>query len=1298
MPPKLASYGLILTGLFVLLSDQSGVSLLLPGLDRGLGLRLDILSASLLIFIGFLGAVIGHYASRNLAGQGRTRRFALLLTAVQASLLVFVSANDLVFMAIGWSVSGLAFAALIGHANSLQVQQSSATVRRRLLLSDAAVWAAVVIGWLTLPGIERGTDLQGASPVALTTVLGLVVAAAVVRSSLVPAHAWLLETSNAPSPVSALLHAGLVNGGGVMILLLWGWFTLAPLTLIPLFALGAATVIVATALGRARGDVKGQLVHSTSAQMGYMCMQIGLGLPAAALLHIIGHGSYKSWLFLRAGGSSDRLRARAASSVNENSRVGWATSGAMVVATVVTFAVLGLPVALTSAEVFGPVIVVPTTLAFVAVVLGGMAARRAAGSIQRATVIGVLAGIAGAGYLFLLLVVERAFISALPDQPLWSSSTSWLLSVMALGTLAVAAWVCQTITRNISGSLSVLACLWAMPVAHRRALGQKHAPAPSAQDTRAPVVADRMVERVDIEEGLLTLSETFAPAWPLRNFVASNPLAGLESIDFDEAHLHAQDVFGARTLLPLGHYGELFRSGRIQREHVLAALVQAYEDCGLEPLGPVIQRQVDELIATTTHTGRDATWAMADRNTSANDGHAAHWVARAWGQVSDSTPLWATWRTAAETRGYRLASDNKNLRPVAACLADDPVDSLVAIANHHGLASEQVVPFLMSQAKKLPGWTAHARWRDYENLRLRDSQTAPNANIAELLCLNAVIEAVSGSAPQLSAPVTAYPSMEPLVVGRSRESLWQRAFEIAVTGPIIGAVSIAAKTETSLSGEAPALVDVITCIDVRSERLRRALERRGHRTFGFAGFFGVALEYQASPDLTAQLCPALLAPTHHVRATSAGPNWRLPMKRATGALNGLPVTPLVLAELGGLVAALGTLVQTAFPHAWQRVNQRWTKPSHAERVDSLSVAQAAQVVEQTLRAIGLVKDFSPLLVVCGHGATVENNPFSTGYDCGACGGNAGGVNAEVFVRSFNNPHVRDELAFRGIVIPRGTVAVAALHNTTTDDVQLLSSEHGESPLVEAFIVDCVHARSDVLAERARMWSGSAEGQPLTKDARLIKQASRRAGDWSEPFPEWGLVGNSVFIVGPRGLTKNMDLDGRAFLHSYDPSLDTDHATLAAILGGPAIVTQWINSQYYFSTVNPTVLGAGDKTTHNVIGDAGVITGSAGDLRVGLPWQAAFDRDPTLGQPSSLHDPVRLTVVIWADPTSILPIVASHEALARLVTNQWIHLVAINPQTRKTFRLIPDLDWIATNSDDDVDCSVQPLLTSNTLTH
>lgn len=192
---------------------------------------------------------------------------------------------------------------------------------------------------------------------------------------------------------------------------------------------------------------------------------------------------------------------------------------------------------------------------------------------------------------------------------------------------------------------------------------------------------------------------------------------------------------------------------------------------------------------------------------------------------------------------------------------------------------------------------------------------------------------------------------------------------------------------------------------------------------------------------------------------------------------------------------------------------------------------------------------------------------------------------------------------------------------------------------------------------------------------MRRHLAARSHDWAEPTPEWGLAGNAAFIAGPRWLTDSLDLQGRVFLHSYDPAADSRLQVLHTIVNAPVVVAQWINSQYYFATVDPVRFGAGDKSTHNVVGDFGVMTGAAGDLRLGLPWQAVADREDRAGTAGSVHEPLRLAVVLYADPGDIDTVLLDSPHVARLIGNGWITLVAVVPGSGDTFEMDRRLTWL-----------------------
>ena len=259
----------------------------------------DRLAAVLLLLVFGVSAIVQAFAVRYLAGDPRAPWFfggAGLLTAASAGL---TSAATLLTLAVCWTLAGAALCLLLGTYWHLPAARDG--VRRTVIafvIGDIALWAAVVAATATWGRVDLRTgDLSG----PILPVLGvLVVLAALSRSAQIPFHRWLPATLAAPTPVSALLHAGVVNAGGILLIRVapLGSDDLArALTIIA----GAATMAYGAAIMLVKPDIKGALAHSTTAQMGFMILTCGLGLWAAAVIHLVAHGFYKATLFLSSG-------------------------------------------------------------------------------------------------------------------------------------------------------------------------------------------------------------------------------------------------------------------------------------------------------------------------------------------------------------------------------------------------------------------------------------------------------------------------------------------------------------------------------------------------------------------------------------------------------------------------------------------------------------------------------------------------------------------------------------------------------------------------------------------------------------------------------------------------------------------------------------------------------------------------------------------------------------------------------------------------------------------------------------
>ncbi len=246
--------------------------------------------------------------------------------------------------------------------------------------------------------------------------------------------------------------------------------------------------------------------------------------------------------------------------------------------------------------------------------------------------------------------------------------------------------------------------------------------------------------------------------------------------------------------------------------------------------------------------------------------------------------------------------------------------------------------------------------------------------------------------------------------------------------------------------------------------------------------------------------------------------------------------------------------------------------------------------------------------------------------------------------------MRRGLGELGIDVPSDTWFVAAEHDTTTDEVRILDRgtvPDAHLPALGDLEADLAEAGTRLAAERGRALPESVGRTVGARPWRI----RRRRDDWAQVIPEWGLMGNAAIVVGPRSLTADLDLERRVFLHSYDVGSDADGSILAAIMGGPLLVAHWISSQYRLSTIDRDRLGAGTKPAHNLVGGVGVLEGSGGDLRLGLPLESVG----AAGR--AVHEPMRLLAVVDVPADRVESAIAGNPAVAQIVDNGWIRLAA-----------------------------------------
>lgn len=332
------------------------------------------------------------------------------------------------------------------------------------------------------------------------------------------------------------------------------------------------------------------------------------------------------------------------------------------------------------------------------------------------------------------------------------------------------------------------------------------------------------------------------------------------------------------------------------------------------------------------------------------------------------------------------------------------------------------------------------------------------------------------------------------------------------------------------------------------------------------------------------------------------------------------------------------------------------EPDAEGRLLGFSYPEMADKIENLLRNIGLTANFAPIIAVVAHGSSSTNNPHFAAYDCGACSGKPGAPNARAFAWMANRAEVRALLRERGIDIPATSYFIAALHNTSRDEVTYLD-QHWFADYPQEALAAFQQAMQQALRKNALERCRWFELAPKEKTYdKAHAHVLVRATSIFEPRPELNHSNNLYCVVGRRALTRGLFMDRRTFLHSYNPESDTDGRLIIKILSAIIPVCGGINLEYLFSRIDNSVYGAGTKLPHNVIGLLGVANGVEGDLRTGLPSQMI-----------EVHEPARLLIVI-DQTTQLLDKAFIHLGtdLKEWLDNDWVRLVACDPNTRELY--------------------------------
>jgi len=828
-------------------------------------------------------------------------------------------------------------------------------------------------------------------------------------------------------------------------------------------------------------------------------------------------------------------------------------------------------------------------------------------------------------------------------------------------------------------------------------------------------------DRAPIERAIAGACKRIAPLWPLKGFVAVNPFLGFAGRPFAATCAMMHRVARVDMLMDRAFYREALRTGTIGDEDLAAALAAAprswQRPSSVAELKAELARDVAAKSKHIAHVASVAevldSLAGGDRNASRTafmTDEISKWCAAyfddgqsAWRLPSRGLRPYPAWRASMRYDRNAEVMGIARFRALVDELPEEPSAAIAAVVERIAVPARAIEEYLYQALLDISGWAAYAGYLVWQS----ELAGLADDTLVQLLAIRIVWgytlfaqrtdDAFSVAWRDAMAEAAAVPQDERLGEDRDLcvDLIVHDAYERSYQRRLIYAFAHNVEQTSAPGAVARPAFQAAFCIDVRSEVYRRALEGVAPeaQTIGFAGFFGYPIEYVPIGNIRGNAqCPVLLTPVftvcETVLDTSDAENahilrlrrLRRRVAKAWKSFKISAVSSFMFVETAGLLFA-GKILADSFGltrpvddpntdgldasvirHLGPQIEPRVVGDRQTGFTDEQRIAMA----EAVLRAMSLTANFAPLVLLVGHGATTVNNPHASSLHCGACGGYTGEANARVAAMICNDPAVRTGLRERGIDIPDDTWFLGALHDTTTDDVVLFDA--GGAP--NSHREQIAEVRETLERAGARTRRERAPRLGIDSDAHVDRRIRSRSRDWAHVRPEWGLARNAAFIVAPRARTRGIDLDGRAFLHDYDWRVDRDFRTLTLIMTAPMVVANWINLQYYGSTVNNRVFGAGNKVLHNVTGTIGVLEGNSGDLKVGLPWQSVHDGT------DFVHEPVRLTVCIEAPLRAISDVIAQNDTIRDLVDNQWLHLFAIAGDGRVSHRYLPHDGWEA----------------------
>jgi len=795
-----------------------------------------------------------------------------------------------------------------------------------------------------------------------------------------------------------------------------------------------------------------------------------------------------------------------------------------------------------------------------------------------------------------------------------------------------------------------------------------------------------------------------APVWPLENFVAVNPYMGRINKSFTETAKDLNYLGGIEMTLPLSFYLQKLKEGKILHEDIGIILEQKFNG----------KLSVNDFITSINNTPTNKTqtqikiFADIAQLTTKKDwtrlalNRISAWAASyfdngqaIWQTANQNDSLFISWKNEASIDLSPEISGLKGFRNIIKKLPNNSLEAAhIALKELH-IPQQSITLYLEALLLRFGGWAAHAARLDWDSELYGEKDGKLIEFLTILICWEAsMLNSLKNELliKNWRTEIQQWQKNEDLKNENeflTQKLILQEAFSLSAQKQIINQINNQTTSLHNLKNKIKA--QAIFCIDVRSEVFRRNLELvdQEFETIGFAGFFAFPIKFiplgsqksEAQCPVLLKTGPIILERMPNEKENEQAINNRIVKHQVksvwksfkTGAISCFGfVSPLGISYLPKLFTdSFGVTQPVKKPNnigLSKSNNKAKTVDLAVNNINNQTVGipleQQITMAKNALKAMSLTSNFAKFILIVGHGSTTVNNPHASGLDCGACGGHTGEANAKVAAAVLNNTLVRNELLKENIEIPKGTIFLACLHDTTTDEIMI----YNESDVPTFLNIELEEIKNSLTKAAYLTRKERALKMHIKTDDNIDKSIFSRSKDWSQVRPEWGLAGCSTFVVAPRHRTKGVNFNGQSFLHNYDWQKDENFSILELIMTAPMIVTSWINLQYYASTTDNKNYGAGNKTLHNITSGIGVLEGFSGDLRVGLPIQSVHNGE------NFQHEPLKLTVIIEAPINAMNAMIEKHEMVRNLCDNQWIHLLAMNTEGKVSHRYTGNLKW------------------------